>query len=508
MRILFTSLFLLLSAIGWAQNKPLAKIINTAKASGKADTYIKLFTADGSTSAIPKALDMTKRIQYLVLNQAELKRLFQAKPKVLEIAIPTAEGFVEVELVPYSFLAPDFKIATSVNDSTLIQVVNKLQFYHGIVKNSPNSLVHMAITEGSIVGTIVDTTGSWVLTKRNRQSALGTEYAIYNENAVTTQKRKLNCGTGDEPAVSPTSGKNLTGPITNSTTCVKYIGIYLEADYATYQLYSGDVNQLTTDILFLFEQVSTVFRNEGIYTQLNQLYLWNTADPYVSASSAENLLNQFRNRWNSTGNNFPGQVAHLLSSRFFTDAGGVAYVEGLASRSYAYGVSVNIYPYVARPYPVYSYEVQTVAHELGHNFGSHHTHWCGWPGGAIDNCAGVEGSCNPGPYPVDGGTIMSYCDNIDLTKGFGTLPHNAIRNLVDNASLPITTSDGIVESITSGNWSTTSTWACGLTPNVMRNVTVGSGHAIHLNASESIKGVNINGILNLSTANSNLNINN
>ncbi|MCS6808140.1 MAG: M12 family metallo-peptidase [Bacteroidota bacterium] len=60
---------------------------------------------------------------------------------------------------------------------------------------------------------------------------------------------------------------------------------------------------------------------------------------------------------------------------------------------------------------MYSYEVQVVAHELGHNFGSPHTHSCLWPGGAIDSCAESEdGVCFKNSRPRIG-TIMSYCNS-------------------------------------------------------------------------------------------------
>jgi hypothetical protein len=70
-------------------------------------------------------------------------------------------------------------------------------------------------------------------------------------------------------------------------------------------------------------------------------------------------------------------------------------------------------------YPANLWDLMAIAHELGHNFGTPHTHCFSPP---IDQCYGGEGGCysgpsvNPGPL---GGTIMSYCHL--LVGGYGNV---------------------------------------------------------------------------------------
>ncbi len=94
--------------------------------------------------------------------------------------------------------------------------------------------------------------------------------------------------------------------------------------------------------------------------------------------------------------------------------------------------------------PTYSWSVEVVTHEQGHNMGSKHTHACAWNGNntAIDGCgqqAGYsEGTCATGPIPSTGGTIMSYCHlnavGINFNNGFGTQPKNVIVNNINAAT--------------------------------------------------------------------------
>ncbi|WP_373513917.1 M12 family metallo-peptidase, partial [Persicitalea sp.] len=220
------------------------------------------------------------------------------------------------------------------------------------------------------------------------------------------------------------------------------VGIYMEADYTLYQNWGSDVAHITNQIAAIFNNVATLYANEGVTIELSELKIWDTQDPYFSATNRGELLAQFKDYWNSRGNTFNGDMAHLLSSRI--NGGGVAYngvprrntsysIDDFASvfsspvsRQFAFGVSTGIADGPVPPLPEYSYRTYLIAHELGHNFGLPHSHSCFWHGGPIDNCATTEnGPCPAGPSPANGGTIMSYCPN--LANGFGPQPSAKLK---------------------------------------------------------------------------------
>ncbi len=406
--VAFFAVFCLCGRNVLAQDKPLFKAVQQARAKvgNKAtNTVSDLFAPNG----IDKATQSPDHLIYkLTLNPATLARIRQEKRDLLEIAIPTANGPVELALVPATIFAPGFTVKTSVPDSNFTFDASKFQFYQGVLKNDPNSIVTLMLTDGAVTAAIADSTGNRVLAHNRDKAASANDYALYNEKAIDATPRPFSCGTVDSGPAS-TSVLGDTAPIDKAnSSCVKYAGVYFEADYALYQYYGGDVNALINGIAFVFQQTRTLYQNESVYIQWSGLKVWNVADPYSGATDSREALTIFRSRWNGLNDEFPGQTAHLLSNRNL--GGGFAFLNVLSPRhrQYAYAVSGGLNLYLTRSYPTYSWEVFVVTHELGHNFGSQHTQWCGWPGGAIDNCAPTEGGCPRGPaVPTNGGTIMS-----------------------------------------------------------------------------------------------------
>jgi Metallo-peptidase family M12 len=214
----------------------------------------------------------------------------------------------------------------------------------------------------------------------------------------------------------------------------KVVKIYMEADYDLYVAQGSDVVVTTNFVTSLFGEVQKLYLADGINLELSEVKVNTVVDPYIGPSAGE-YLSQFRT---ALGGNFNGDLAHLVGTK---GGGGVAYVDVLCNKTVGMGYS-HIFPSYYNV-PQYSWSVQVIAHEIGHNLGSYHTHSCVWNGNntALDGCgttAGYGEGCDA-PLPTNGGTIMSYCHllssiGINFNNGFGEQPANRMKSRIANAA--------------------------------------------------------------------------
>jgi hypothetical protein len=206
------------------------------------------------------------------------------------------------------------------------------------------------------------------------------------------------------------------------------VSLYVEVDYDIYQ----DKGANTVSFIEgLMREVSKIYLAQDITLSIE--YFYHTSPSPYDGASASQLLTQFRQERET----HPGDVAMLLS---YKGSGGIAYVDVICNENFGYSFS-SIRP-TYENYPTYSWSTMVIAHELGHNLGSPHTHSCAWNGNgtAIDGCSpfGTSGDCdNPG-FPENGGTIMSYCHlqgsvGINLNKGFHPQPLALMKNRIADA---------------------------------------------------------------------------
>ena len=209
----------------------------------------------------------------------------------------------------------------------------------------------------------------------------------------------------------------------------------MDVDNFTLGEFGNNCNAAVDWAVGVLAGVDVIYRNELndlITLQASYVHVWDTPEPWANITgNAGLMLDTFRLTWLSSeyGLNVQNRdLVHLMTRRSggSTGTGGIAYLSVVCSNDFGFGFSSDMSSasnFI--PLPSYSWNLDVVAHELGHNFGANHTHWCGWSGGpehpngsgggAIDNCASQEGDCPEGP-PASSGTIMSYCHTTSVGK--------------------------------------------------------------------------------------------
>lgn len=418
--------------------KPVAEWLDSYRAFADFKS-VDLFQRAQDRSELQSAVENASVLQ---LDQNAVNELLQAAPQALRFAIPTADGNIELELAQVEILAPEFFVST--NTQTNVPYQPALH-YRGIVRGDNESVASLSVSSSGIMGMMANESGTYELGQMEDASAQYIFYKTQNLKALSpntcySEEESL---TGDDGS-EPSSNDRGVG--------CKTVQVYFECDYKLFTDKGSSTTNVSNYVTGLFNQIATLYANENIGIAISQIYVWTSTDPYVGYNSTSAVLNAFRQ---TRGTSFNGNLAHLLSTRNL--GGGIAYVDVICFKQYAYGVSAITSSY--QNVPTYSWSVEVVTHELGHNLGSWHTHSCNWPTGALDNCVNPEGSCTPGPAPSNGGTIMSYCHltsyGINFTKGFGPTPGARIRDKVLNASC-VPQSGAVPIGLTSSNVTSTS----------------------------------------------------
>lgn len=368
----------------------------------------------------------------ITINPVTLQNWYAMAPPSIRLSIP---GLRTVTVYKTDIFADDFAVTTS--DGRRIRGKE----YEGIHYQSDTGFATLSIFKGNLMAVI---------------SANGTQYNLGPDpdnpkRYLLTRESDLGpnpfrCHTEDQDEHPGRHSRNNQGAEKSalSVSC-KVVKIGFEVDSILFRRAGGTVQKATNYVSGLFNSVKLLYRKEKIALQLGSVFVWTTRDPYINSSSTNQILYDFATNRPVSGFG-SNNLLHLLSARV-PILGGIGYVGVLCNTSVRHAFSSIYYEYLQLP--TYSWSVYCVSHELGHNFGSRHTHWCGWtlPNGTtgrIDSCAAGEGSCGSTTRPRRG-TIMSYCHitsgGIDFNLGFGNLPGDAVRKgLADATCVPLVAS--------------------------------------------------------------------
>jgi subtilisin-like proprotein convertase family protein len=312
-------------------------------------------------------------------------------------------------------------------------LVSERVYFRGSAHANGHSQVSLSIgPDGSLRGVLVDSRGHWRLLSRggrieaalvdDEPAHVGSDHSPFqcgldNDIRRTSQEARDRFDQAN-PQISPAprGDTNRYRVRVAYDTTARFVNLFGTGQQAID--YLGDLtNYIST--LYVAELNTEIVISSTTLRGANEP--WNTA---------ADLLPQFENYWNNPQNNVDQTrtLAHLV------DAGpsqGVAYVGALCGDGFDYGVSQGLGTEFDPNDNPQEWSFTVVAHELGHNFGSDHTH-CYQP--VVDECYNGEAGFGcwggaeslPGPLGQQSGTIMSYChllngglSNIAVTLGLG-----------------------------------------------------------------------------------------
>lgn len=404
-----------LSSFGQSQPNQIATWLQSVEAVHQPEQITMLEPTELVTRALP-----VPDADYLSLDHDQLASLFENQPALINFHVPRNGQMVNLKLARVNVTSDDFTVNTDAQNN--IYYKNGIH-YRGIVDGDNSSVAALSFFNGEVMGFYNNAQGNYTIGRVEDEEDV---FVVYNAKEMVNPE-SFGCFTEDP--TNPVEYSN-DGNDNRGIGC-KVVKVYFECDYALYVNKGSNTTNVTNYVTGLFNQIATLYANENIDIQISEMYVWTSTDPYASLTSTSSVLNSFKA---TKGTNFNGNLAHFLTTRNL--GGGIAYVDVICTKSYAFGVSMIYGTYSS--VPTYSWSVECVTHELGHNLGSPHTQSCSWTGGALDNCYTVEGSCSPGPAPTNGGTIMSYCHltsvGINFNNGFGAQPGNLIRSRVLNAT--------------------------------------------------------------------------
>ena len=376
------------------------------------------------------------KILPLVIDSKHIDHVLENKGESLDIVLPFFNNSeLELELVKKEIALDGFQLVTQ-NENGVFTRDNYQPGFVSYKIESGDPMVSGIITyyKGRVQAVIKNGTEVFELTRidpKRENNLPGNLYMLVNvadspfETPLVCTAEMLDEDHGIHELMEADHDHGMR---TGGNVCVN---VAVEIDYFTRSTFSSSDDAVDW-ALGILTAVGEIYEEEvNISIVSDYAFVWETEDPYNSyVEQSTDMLYSIKDKWNDDENfeSVNRDLVHLFTKRTNTGTGGIAFVNGAGNTNYGFGFSSSLtsdMEYADVPAPFYHWNLLVVSHEIGHNFGSMHTQWCGWSGGPLNNCVDLEesvpGECDPyvnNPSPSIG-TIMSYCHTWSQSQGGG-----------------------------------------------------------------------------------------
>lgn len=360
----------------------------TAPSTGKMFTYIGAAEVAGA-ARLNMAAD-----SFSSLKNGPARRL-------LSLPQPDGPDF-ELDLTRFTFMIPQSAFYAAGPTGQISMQQPDVVAFRGRLAGQPRSHAFLSVSaSGKVNGYVTQSDGvRYFVTSNTGQVANAGSLTIARESATSGMfADTVSCGVSHVHDLRlPTPPAVARGANDGRPPRLLYVAI--DADQYFYQLF----NDLTASQEYIAQTIAAIsdiyMRDFDAKLVLTFSRVWSAGGEPFSAHD----LAGFADYWFFNEDPSPYHLIHLMSGRRDTSYGGIAYVAGSCSGS-AFGISAFLlgsFPTPVGEPNLQTWDIVVVAHEMGHNMGTFHTHDGYNP--PIDQC-GSSGIWSRGE-------IMSYCHTL------------------------------------------------------------------------------------------------
>ena len=385
------------------------------------------------------------------LFQLDLNSLKQSLSNVADRSSADAKGVI-ISMPNLEGATERFQVFEASNFDPILQAqFPEIRAYVGIGVDDVYAQLRMSLSPNGIQTMVFRTD------KRNEfmepYSADGSVYAIYNSSRIKGNM-PFTCGTNDVSLFNEGLNKSQTTQLSNTGQLKTFkLAISCTAEYSNYfgANSSSDVGLVLAQFNATMTRVNGVFEKDFavhmnlIPNEASIIYYDPNSDPYSDAANIGNWNAELQSNLTATITEAVYDIGHLFGA---TGGGGNAGCIGCVCVNGSKGSGYTS-PGDGVPSGD-SFDIDYVAHEMGHQFGGNHTFSYGGLSGTENNAVNVE--------PGSGSTVMSYAG---ITGSTDVQPHSddyfAYRsilqvqtNLVSKTCPTTTTLNNPVFSISAG----------------------------------------------------------
>lgn len=377
------------------------------------------------------------KFRTLNLNIPDLKNLLQSAPLEKNVHPKNSNSVISLPMPDGTFLRFKFVDSPIMEDGLAVQFP-EIKTYMGQGIDDPYSSVRFDITPLGFHAMIFSERGTVFIDPYAKGDNFN--YISYFKTDFRTDKR-MTCELIDDGHMeknhAPYSPDMLAeGQLRTYRTVIACTG-----EYAAY--FGGTQAAALAAIVVSLNRVNGVYEKDVavrmvlVANNIAVVYTNSSTDPYTNANG-NTMLGQNQ----TTCDQQIGSANYDIGHVFSTGGGGVAYLGCVCvAGNKARGVTGSGAP-VGDPY-----DIDYVAHEMGHQFGGNHTF-----NSTTSSCGGGNRNNNTAYEPGSGSTIMAYagiCGSTDLQPNSDPYFHTksldeiiSYTSLAGGNSCPVTTNTG------------------------------------------------------------------